>query len=93
MLNDNILFSDKDYIYYLLIALKETEKQCLNMIKTNNKCLYNVYRDLLLEIAVLERRVYYILFINGWYLLDSVGVRQLQERYHVFYEQYNKDLI
>lgn len=92
MLNDNISFSDKDYIYYLLITLKEIEKQCLMMIKTNNKCLYNAYKDLLLEIATLERRVYYILFINGWYLLDSVEARQLKEKYE-FYRQYNKELI
>ncbi len=93
MTKGSISFSDKDCICYLLTILKDLEKQCcLMMMEASNDWLYQIYRDMLLDISSLERKVYYVLFINNWYLLESVEEIQLKERYKVFFQQY-KSLI
>ena len=66
-------FQDQDYAYYLLCHLKGLEKQyCTMMMEASNDWLYQIYRDLLLDVAYLQRQVYYVLFVNGWYLLETL---------------------
>ena len=81
-----VSFQDKDYTYYLLSTLKDLERHyCMMMMEASNDWLYQIYRDLLLDVSHLERRVYTVLFLNGWYLLEGV-----QEKYHLFFENYQK---
>ncbi len=85
------VFDDQDYAYYLLCTLKDLEKKyCIMMIDASNEWLYGIYRDLLLDVACLQRKVYHMLFLNGWYLLEPIQESLLKEKYHLFFSQYKK---
>lgn len=90
-MNEESCFTDQDYINYLLSLLKDLEKQyCLMMMESSNDWLYQLYRDFLLDISCLERKVYHTLFVNGWYLLEKVEQDILKEKYQLYFRQYKK---
>ena len=90
-MNEESCFTDQDYINYLLSLLKDLEKQyCLMMMESSNDWLYQLYRDFLLDISCLERKVYHTLFVNGWYLLEKVEQNILKEKYQLYFRQYKK---
>lgn len=78
--------NDKDYLYYFLGCLRDLEKQyCLMITHANNQ----IYRDFLFTIINYKRKVYSILFMNGWYLLDKEKENELREKYRLFLKQYD----
>ena len=80
---------DKDSIYYLLIIIKEFEKEyCSKMMNVDHILLYQIYKKMLLDISELQRMIYYVLFLNGWYLLKSMEEWQLKEKYYLLFQQY-----
>lgn len=90
-MNEESCFNDQDYINYLLSLLKDLEKQyCLMMMEASNDWLYQLYRDFLLDISCLERKVYHALFVNGWYLLEKVEQDVLKEKYQLYFKKYKK---
>lgn len=77
---------DKDYLYYFLGCLRDLEKQyCLMITHVNDP----IYRDFLFTITNYKRKVYSILFMNGWYLLDKDKENELREKYRLFLKQYD----
>ena len=90
-MSEDVCFNDQDYINYLLSLLKELEKQyCLMMMEASSDWLYQLYRDFLLDVSCLERKVYHTLFLNGWYLLEKVDEDILKEKYQAYFKQYKK---
>ena len=73
--------NDKDYSNELLSCLKEIEKN-LSIVKTeaSNETLYNEYKQMCEEIAVLQRRTYELMFRNGWYELEPVESNKITEK-------------
>lgn len=77
-----IELNDKDYCTCLLSTLKDMEKNyALAMTEASNEWLYNIHRDTFLDIATLQRKVYTLMFQNGWYQLEAVEVKKLTEKY------------
>lgn len=77
-----IELNDKDYCTCLLSTLKDMEKNyALAMTEASNEWLYNIHRDTFLDIAALQRKVYTLMFQNGWYQLEAVEVKKLTEKY------------
>ncbi len=79
---NGIELNDKDYCTCLLSTLKDMEKNyALAMTEASNEWLYNIHRDTFLDIATLQRKVYTLMFQNGWYQLEAVEVKKLTEKY------------
>lgn len=79
---NGIELNDKDYCTCLLSTLKDMEKNyALAMTEASNEWLYNIHRDTFLDIATLQRKVYTLMFQNGWYQLEAVETKKLTEKY------------
>lgn len=84
-----IVFNDKDYGNCLLSTLKEMEKgYCLAMTEASNDWLYQIYRDVCLDVADLQRRVFNVMFENGWYALEGVAQTKLDEKSKMLGQEY-----
>lgn len=84
-----IELNDKDYCTCLLSTLKEMEKNyCLAMTEASNEWLYQIYRDVFLDIADLQRDVYNLMFQNGWYALENAPQSKLDEKNNMLGQEY-----
>lgn len=87
-----IALNEKDYCNCLLSSLKEMEKNyCLAMSEASNDWLFGIYKDTLLNVADLQRRLFTLMFQNGWYQLESVEAKKLTDKYNTLNTDY-KDL-
>lgn len=81
--------NEKDYSTCLLTSLKELEKNyALAMTEASNEWLYQLHRDVFLDIADMQRTVYEAMFLNGWYTLESVSQTKLDEAYNTIETDY-----
>ncbi len=81
--------NDKDYCICLLSTLKEMSKNySLAMTEASNDWLYQIYRDVFLDLSDLQRRVYNLAFENGWYELEAVAQTKLDEKYNMLDQEY-----
>ena len=84
--------NEKDYCLCLLNSLKEMEKNyCLAMSEASNEWLYGIYKDTMIRVADLQRKVFNLMFQNGWYQLESVEKKKLTDKYNMLNKDY-KDL-
>lgn len=84
-----IELNDKDYCTCLLSTLKDMEKNyCIAMTEASNEWLYQIYRDVFLDIADLQRKVYTLMFQNGWYALETVSQTKLDEKSKMLGKEY-----
>lgn len=82
--------NDKDYCTCLLSTLKDMEKNyVIAMTEASNEWLYNIHRDTFLDIAVLQRKLYVLMFENGWYQLEAVDEEKLNEKYNMLSSDFN----
>jgi len=87
-----ISLNDKDYCTCLLTTLKEMSRNySLAMTEASNEWLYQIYRDVFLDVSDLQRKVYNLMFQNGWYVLESAGQQKLDEKSNTLGLEY-KDL-
>ena len=52
------------------------------MSEASNEWLYDNYKDTFLNISDLQRRLYELMFENGWYQLETVDKSKLSEKYN-----------
>lgn len=84
-----IELNDKDYCTCLLSTLKEMSKNySLAMTEVSNEWLYQIYRDIFLDLSDLQREVFELMFENGWYALESVTQTKLDEKYKMLSQEY-----
>lgn len=84
-----IELNDKDYCTCLLSTLKDMEKNyCIAMTEASNEWLYDIYKDVFLDIADLQRKVYMLMFENGWYALENVAQTKLDEKMNMLSQEY-----
>jgi len=84
-----IELNDKDYCACLLSTLKDMEKNyCIAMTEASNEWLYGIYKDVFLDIADLQRKVYMLMFENGWYALENVEQTKLDEKINMLGQEY-----
>jgi len=87
---NGVNLNDKDYINCLLSNLKAMEKGYIcAMIEASNEELYNIYKSSLIAIADMQRVVYEIIFRKGWYELESVDTKKINEKYNLLLSEYN----
>ena len=78
-----IELNEKDYCVCLLSTLKDMEKNyVIAMSEASNEWLYGNYKDTFLNISDLQRRLYELMFENGWYQLETVDKSKLSEKYN-----------
>ncbi len=78
-----IELNEKDYCVCLLSTLKDMEKNyVIAMSEASNEWLYDNYKDTFLNISDLQRRLYELMFENGWYQLETVDKSKLSEKYN-----------
>lgn len=91
--SNGIQLNEKDYCICLLTTLKEMEKNyCIVMTEASNEWLYQIYRDVFLNISDLQRKVYNLMFQNGWYELENVTKNKLSEKDNMLNREY-KNLV
>ena len=78
---NGIVLNEKDYSTCLLSTLKEMSKSySLAMTEASSDWLYQIYRDVFLDLSDLQRKVYTLMFQNGWYQLENVTQSKLDEK-------------
>lgn len=84
-----IELNEKDYCLCLLSSLKEMEKNyCLAMSEASNEWLYGIYKETMISVADLQRKVFELMFRNGWYQLESVEEKKLTDKYNMLNKDY-----
>lgn len=84
-----IELNEKDYCTCLLTTLKDMEKNyVIAMTEASNENLYGEYKDMFLKLAEFQRELYILMFQNGWYELETVEDKKLDEKYNHFMEDY-----
>lgn len=84
-----IELNEKDYCLCLLSSLKEMEKNyCLAMSEASNEWLYEIYKETMIGVADLQRKVFELMFRNGWYQLESVEEKKLTDKYNMLEKDY-----
>lgn len=82
--------NDKDYLNSLLSTLKELNKgYTVAMTEASNEVLYNKFKAMFDEFSCLQRKVYEIMFRNGWYVLEKVESNKLTKKYNILNQEYN----
>ena len=84
-----IELNEKDYCTCLLTALKDMEKNyVIAMSEASNEWLYDIYKHTFMNIADLQRRLYILMFQNGWYQLETVTNTKLNDKYNTLNSDY-----
>ena len=84
-----IELNDKDYATCLLTTLKDMEKNyVIAMTEASNEWLYDLYKDSFLRLSNLQRRLYILMFENGWYQLECVSKSKLDEKFNMLDKDY-----
>ena len=81
--------NEKDYCFCLLTTLKSMEeKYALSMTEASNEWLYGIYKNTFLTIADMQRRLFDLMFQNGWYQLENVEAKKLTDKYNMLNSDY-----
>ena len=84
-----IALNEKDYCLCLLNTVKTMEKDyALAMTEASNEWLFSIYKDTFLVLADFQRKVYDLMFQNGWYQLESVEAKKLTDKYNTLDADY-----
>lgn len=81
--------NDKDYLTCLNTTLKTLSKgYVVAMTEASNKSLYEVYKNIFLEISQLQRDVFEVMFRKGWYVLEAVDSNKINSKYNTLSTEY-----
>lgn len=84
-----IELNEKDYCTCLLSTLKDMEKNyVIAMTEASNDWLFEQYKAIFLEISNLQRELYNLMFKKGWYQLEVVDSKKLNEKYSMLDNDY-----
>lgn len=73
--------NEKDYMTDLLSTEKAMLKNyTVGLTEASNEQLHQVYKEMFNEISMLQRKIYEVMFKNGWYELEKVEGVKLQEK-------------
>lgn len=83
--------NDKDYLTCLNTTLKTLSKgYVVAMTEASNKSLYEVYKNIFLEISQLQRDVFEVMFRKGWYVLEAVDSNKINSKYNTLSTEYSE---
>lgn len=84
-----IELNDKDYCTCLLSTIKDMEKNyVIAMTEASNDWLYGIYKNILIDLSIVQRKLYMLMFKNGWYQLETVTDTKLEEKYNLLNSDY-----
>lgn len=84
-----IELNEKDYCTCLLSTLKDMEKNyVVAMTEASNEWLYGIYKKAFLELSEMQRELYILMFQNGWYQLETVDSKKIQDKYNMLETDY-----
>lgn len=73
--------NDKDYANCLLSSLKEMVKNySVALTEASNENLYNNYKEMFDNYIKLQRKVYELMFHNGWYSLEKAETQKISNK-------------
>lgn len=82
--------NEKDYLTSLLTSLKNMEKNyCIAMTEASCEELYQKYLETFLNISAMQREVYELMFLNGWYVLEKAESNKIQNKYQTLNQDLN----
>lgn len=82
---------DKDYANALLTALKELSKNyCVALTEASNEKLYEKYLDAFIQIIDMQRCTFELMLKNGWYTLENVESKKMDQKLKTICDEYNK---
>ena len=80
--------NEKDYLNLLLLKLKDCEKNMVTALtEASNEKLFKEYKNIFEETCNFQRKVYELMFKNGWYSLEEAGVTKV----NTLYKELNKE--
>ena len=86
---NGIELNEKDYCTCLLSTIKDMEKNyVIAMTEASNEWLYDIYKNTFLELSELQRELYQIMFQNGWYEMECVESKKLDDKYTMLESDY-----
>lgn len=86
---EGISLNNKDYLSSLLSTLKEMEKNyVVAMTEASSEKLYQLYREVFLKIASMQREVYELMFRKGWYCLEKLDGTKIADKYQMLDKEY-----
>lgn len=82
--------NEKDYLTSLLTSLKNMEKNyCIAMTEASCEELYQKHLETFLNISAMQREVYELMFLNGWYVLEKADSNKIQDKYQTLNQDLN----
>lgn len=73
--------NEKDYMTDLLSTEKAMLKDyAVALTEASNEQFQQVYKEMFNEISMLQRKIYEVMFKNGWYCLEKVESIKIQEK-------------
>ena len=82
--------NEKDYLPSLLTSLKNMEKNyCIAMTEASCEELYQKHLETFLNISAMQREVYELMFLNGWYVLEKAESNKIQDKYQTLNQDLN----
>lgn len=82
--------NEKDYLTSLLTSLKNMEKNyCIAMTEASCEKLYQKHLETFLNISAMQREVYELMFLNGWYVLEKADSNKIQDKYQTLNQDLN----
>lgn len=84
-----ISLNDKDYLNILLSCLKEMARNyTMAMEEVSNEKLYELYKNIFLEIISLQREAFQLAFRKGWYVLEKMDLEKINNKYQTLLTEY-----
>ena len=69
---------------------KDMEKNyVIAMSEASNENLYNAHKESFLNLADMQRKVYELMFQNGWYKLETAENEKIQKKYQTLNQELN----
>ena len=82
--------NDKDFIGSLLSCLKSMEKNyTVALTEASNETLFDIYKGVFDEIALMQREVYELMFRKGWYCMEQAEQQKISTKYQTLNTEYN----
>lgn len=84
-----IELNEKDYCLCLLTTLKDMEKNyVVAMTEASNDFLYEHYLNVFTSLSDYQRKIYMIMFQKGWYQLEALDAKKINEKYDLLSTEY-----
>ena len=58
-------------------------------MELTDKELYQKYLETFLNISAMQREVYELMFLNGWYVLEKAESNKIQDKYQTLNQDLN----